>query len=76
MKLEDWKDWYMKFRPTVEDIPKILADWEEDRHNLQKIIDDNQDAAVLRYQDKEESHGNITGFGKFRFDKGYGQHHE
>ena len=76
MTLEEWKIFVKNQRIGPGIAEMILEDWEKERNQLQRIIDDNQDAAVLDFQKDNESKGAIAGIARFRGDKGYGQHHE
>lgn len=79
MTIKEWKERIKSGRLFCDEAvaKAILKDWEDNQNFLQKIIDDNQDAAVLEFQRENESKGDIVGIARFRHgDKGYGQHHE
>lgn len=63
---EEWYEYAMKRGTSGDMVFDILNDWQEDHDKLQKIIDDNQDAAVLEFQRKAESKGDIVGLGRFK----------
>lgn len=66
---DEWYEFAMKRGTSGSMVFDILKDWKEDHDELQKIVNDYQDDALLDYQEEHESHSQIEGIARFRGEK-------